>query len=179
MLLASATTTTTTAPGTQNFLIPNGTFIVELVIFLIVLGVIAKWILPPLQEVSETRRARIRAALQAAEDARLETKSVLAERDRVLNEARAQARAMIDDANQGADEARERGRERGQEEYERLLAASREETEADCRRVREELVARLDTLVVAAAERVLGTTVDVDRHRALIDEAVATAAGPS
>ena len=171
MLHASATTTTTTAPGTQNFLIPNGTFIVELVIFLIVLGIISKWILPPLQQVADARRARIRAALESAEDARIETQRILAERDRALNEARAQARTMIDEANQGADEARERGRQRGQEEYERLLAASREETEEDCRRVRAELVQRLDTLVVAAAERVLGTAVDVNRHRALIDEA--------
>jgi F-type H+-transporting ATPase subunit b len=179
MLHASATTTTTTAPGTQNFLIPNGTFIVELVIFLIVLGIISKWILPPLQQVADARRARIRAGLQSAEDARIETQRILAERDRALNEARAQARTMIDEANQGAEEARERGRQRGQEEYERLLAASREATEEDCRRVRAELVQRLDTLVVAAAERVLGTTVDVSRHRALIDEAVATAAGAS
>ena len=163
------------AAGTGNFLIPNGTFIVELVVFLVVLGVIAKWILPPLQQVADDRRARIRGALQAAEDARAETQSVMTERDRVLNDARSQARAVLDDANQGAEEARERARQRGQEEYDRLLAASSEETEEESRRVREELVRRLDTLVVAAAERVLGSRVDVNRHRELVDQAVAEA----
>ncbi|HLN07126.1 MAG TPA: F0F1 ATP synthase subunit B [Acidimicrobiales bacterium] len=176
MLFASATTTTTTAPGTGNFLIPNGTFVVELVIFLIVLGVIATWILPPLQQVAETRRAHIRGALQGAEQARAESQNLLAERERVLNEARAQARSIIDDANQGADRAHEQGRQRGQEEYDRLLEVSRAETAEECRRVRSELVGRIDTLVVAAAERVLGSRVDAARHRALIDEAVATAA---
>jgi len=162
--------------GTSNFLIPNGTFVVELVIFLVVLGVIAKWILPPLQQVAEARRARIKAALQEAEGARAESGRLLAERDRLLNEARAQARTIIDDANQGAEQARDQGRRRGQEEYDRLLEISREETEQECRRVRSELVGRLEVLVVSAAERVLGTRVDADRHRALIEEAVAAAA---
>ena len=82
---------------------------------------------------------------------------------------------MIDDANQGADQAREQGRQRGQAEYDRLLEVSRQETEEECRHVRSELVGRIDSLVVAAAERVLGSRVDAERHRALIDEAVSAA----
>jgi len=175
MLLASATTTTTTTPGTQNFLLPNGTFVVMLVIFLIVLGIISKWILPPLQDVAEARKVRIRSAMQKADEARAESQRLNAERERVLSDARAQARAVVDDANHGADQAREQGRQRGQAEYDRLLGVSQQETEEECRRVRSELVSRLDSLVVAAAERVLGSRVDVERHRALIDEAVSAA----
>ena len=33
--------------GQSNFLIPNGTFFVVLIIFLIVLGVIGKFVVPP------------------------------------------------------------------------------------------------------------------------------------
>ena len=36
--------------ATSNFLIPNGTFIVELVAFIIVLGVVARYILPPVNK---------------------------------------------------------------------------------------------------------------------------------
>ncbi|MGA3214791.1 MAG: F0F1 ATP synthase subunit B [Acidimicrobiales bacterium] len=169
----------TTAGGSSgnggNFLIPNGTFVVELVIFLVVLGIIAKWILPPLQQVVETRQARIRAALQQAEEARAQAQAVLAERERVLAEARAEARGMIDHANQSADVALEQGRARGQEEYARLVEMSREEISGECRRAREDLLGRLDTLVAAAAERVLGGRVDASRHRRLIDEAVSAA----
>jgi F-type H+-transporting ATPase subunit b len=114
--------------------------------------------------------------LQKAEEARAESQRVLAERDRVLSEARAQARAIIDQANQGADLALERGRQQGQREYERLVDASRAQSSDQCRRALAELGGRLDTLVVAAAERVLGSRVDAERHRGLIDEAVAAAA---
>ncbi|MGA3354718.1 MAG: F0F1 ATP synthase subunit B, partial [Acidimicrobiales bacterium] len=158
-----------------NFLIPNGTFVVELVIFLVVLGIIAKWILPPLQEVAETRRTRVLTALQQGEEARAAALSVLAERDSVLSEARVQARAIIDQANQGADTALEQGRAQGQEEYERLVGASRQEISAEGTRARQELVSQLDSLVVSAAERVLGNGVDPARHRELIHEAVAAA----
>ncbi len=174
MLFASAGASSS---GGGNFLIPNGTFIVELVIFLVVLGIIAKWILPPLQEVAETRRVRILTALQQAEQARAEAQALTTESDRLLAEARVQARGILDHANQGADAALEQGRARGQEEYERLVGVSRREIAAEGRRAREELVGQLDTLVVAAAERVLGSRVDPASHRALIDEAVAAATG--
>jgi F0F1-type ATP synthase membrane subunit b/b' len=92
-----------------------------------------------------------------------------------MTEARAQARVIVDHANQGADLAFQHGRQRGQEEYDRLVKASRTETAEEGRRAREELIGRLDTLVASAAERVLGSRVDVDQHRALIDEAIAAA----
>jgi len=174
MLFASAGAASS---GGGNFLIPNATFIVELVIFLVVLGIIAKWILPPLQEVAETRRARIRISSQQAEQARAEAQNLTAERDRLLAEARVQARGIRDHATQGADAALEQGRARGQEEYERLVQASRQEIAVESRRAREALVGRLDTLVLAAAGRVLGSEIDAARHRNLIDEAVGAATG--
>ena len=66
MLSASAgAASSSSSSGGGNFLLPNGTFVFDLVIFLAVLGIIAKWILPPLLEVADTRRARIRSELQA------------------------------------------------------------------------------------------------------------------
>ena len=44
---------------TSNFLIPNGTFFFVLLIFLIVLGVIAKWVVPPVSKVLAEREAML------------------------------------------------------------------------------------------------------------------------
>jgi F-type H+-transporting ATPase subunit b len=172
-----ASTTGASSGNGGNFLIPNGTFVVELVIFLVVLGIVAKWILPPLQDVSEARRLRIRTALEEAEKARAEAQLVLANRERVLAEARAEARGIIDGANQGADQALQQARGRGQEEYERLVAAAREEIALECDRARQELLSRLDPLVVSAAERVLGGGVRLEGHGDLIYEALRAATG--
>jgi F0F1-type ATP synthase membrane subunit b/b' len=58
-----------------------------------------------------------------------------------------------------------------------LVEATRQEISGECQRARQELLGNLDSLVVAAAERVLGTSVDAARHRRLIDEAVANVTG--
>ncbi|MGC7219886.1 F0F1 ATP synthase subunit B, partial [Mycobacteroides abscessus subsp. massiliense] len=45
--------------GGSNFLIPNGTFFAVLIIFLIVLGVISKWVVPPISKVLAEREAML------------------------------------------------------------------------------------------------------------------------
>ena len=161
--------------ATSNFLIPNGTFIVDVVIFLVVLGVVAKWILPPLLEVTEHRRTGIRTAADAAERARAARRDVLAERERLLAGARAEARSIVDAGNQSAEAALQAGRARGQEEFGQLMTAARADISAERDRVRAELTDRLDTVVVAAAERVVGTSIDASRHSEVIAAAVAAA----
>jgi len=176
MLFASAATGNSGNGG--NFLIPNGTFVVELVIFLVVLGIIAKWILPPLQKVAETRRVRISTALQNAEATRAESQSLLAERDRVLIEARARPvsssttpiKALTWHSNTA---------QRGQEEYERLVGASRDEMQ-----MRAAEPGRSSSGVSTHSwwprpSAVLGSRVDLTGNRALIDEAIATATATS
>ena len=51
--------------GTSNFLIPNGTFFFVLAIFLVVLGVIGKFVVPPIQKVLGERE---RMLVKTAED---------------------------------------------------------------------------------------------------------------
>ena len=46
-----AASRTAAAGGGSNFLVPNGTFFVVLAIFLIVLGVIGTWVVPPIMRV--------------------------------------------------------------------------------------------------------------------------------
>jgi len=165
--------------ATGNFLIPNGTFVFELVIFLLVLGVVAKWILPPLQAVAEERRGKIRADLEAADAARAEVRALGAEREAVLAAARTQARGVVDEANRDAERVRGEARSRGLAEHDRLVDAALLGIDADRAATETELLGRLDSLVVAAAERIVGSSVDPERHRSLIDEAVAAAKGTS
>ena len=58
------------AEENNNFLIPNATFIVELLLFLIVLAVLAKFVLPRLQSALSGRRAMIAGQIKDAEEAR-------------------------------------------------------------------------------------------------------------
>jgi F-type H+-transporting ATPase subunit b len=156
-----------------NFLIPNATFFAELIIFLIVFGVMAKWVLPPLQKAVADRAAGIRSEIHAAEVARAEAERLSAERRQVLGDARLKARGIVDDAARAAEQVREEARQRGQAERDRQLDKARTAIEIERTRARSEVSSQLGGLVVAAAEAVIGASVDPERHRAVIAEAIA------
>ncbi len=157
------------------FLLPNFTFVLELIGFLLVLGFVAKYVLPPLRKAMEAREAHIRGAIEAAEEARREAAETAARRREALEAARSEARQIVDQAAETADQLREEGRRRGQEEYERLLAAAQSEIDLERQRARDEVMSELGDLVLRAAERVIGSGLDDSRHRALVDEAIAAA----
>ena len=90
--------------GGQNFLIPNATFFVVLIIFLIVLGVIGKWVVPPISKVLVEREEML--AKTAADNRKSAEQVAAAEAD--YNAAMAGART---EASAIRDEARNEGRD--------------------------------------------------------------------
>ena len=155
------------------FLFPNATFIVEFVVFLAILGAVAKYILPPLNRAMEKRQAEIKESLEAAERARSEADATRAQRGEILEEARAQARQIVTQANASAERVRTEGIERGQQEYERLLASAEAEIALARQRAVDEVSATVGALVLSVARQVIGREIDAEAHRGLIDEAVA------
>jgi F-type H+-transporting ATPase subunit b len=159
--------------SSNNFLLPNMTFFVELIAFIIILGLIAKYILPPIQRAIQQRQEEIQNALESAEQAKRERVAADEEYRAKLEEARHEARTVIERANRMADQLREDARTKGQEEYDRVVARADADIQRATERAREELRLQVADLVIAAAERVIGQELDPDRHRGLIDEAIA------
>jgi F-type H+-transporting ATPase subunit b len=155
------------------FLLPNGTFFVELAIFLVIVYVIGKYILPPLNKAMEQRQEHIRASLEAADAARADAAAADDERRAALEEARKQAREIIAQANRTAEQVRSEAQERGQVEFDRILANAESEVALARQRAVEEAAGRMGEIVLDTVERVIGREVDAASHRDLIDEAVA------
>lgn len=164
--------------ASSDFLVPNFTFVLEWVAFLLVLGFFAKVILPPLKKAMDDREFQIRSAIQSADDARREAGDLAEQRRQSLEAARQEARQIVDQANEVAEQLRLEGRQRGQEEYDRLVASARSEIELERQRARDEVMSDVGELVLRAAERVLGSGLDDERHRALVDEAISAAQVP-
>jgi F-type H+-transporting ATPase subunit b len=157
----------------SNFLVPDGTFIAELIAFLIILGIIAKWILPPLNKAMQARQEEIRSSLEAADEAKIEAEETRAQRQGILDESRQQAREIIAQANRAADQVRADGQVRGQQEYERLVASADAEIALARQRALDEITSRIGALVLSVARQVVEREIDAQRHSALIAEAVA------
>jgi F-type H+-transporting ATPase subunit b len=159
----------------SNFIIPNFTFVLQLVAFLLVLGFLAKYVLPPLRKAMNQRADHIRNSIEAAEEAKREADDLAAKRRELLEGARQEARAIVDQANEIAEQLREEGRQRGLEEHDRLVASAQAEIDLERDRARSEVMSQLGSLVLEAAERVIGAGLDDERHRALVEEAISAA----
>jgi F-type H+-transporting ATPase subunit b len=159
--------------SSNNFLLPNMTFFVELLAFIVILGLIAKYILPPINRAIAQRQEEIKASLEQAEQAKQERLAADQEYQAKLEEARHEARTVIERANRMAEQLREEARAKGQDEYDRVVARAEADIQRASERAREELRLQVADLVIAATQRVIGEELDPERHRGLIEEAIA------
>jgi F-type H+-transporting ATPase subunit b len=154
------------------FLLPNGTFFVELIIFIVLVVIMGKKIIPPVTAALAERQERIRASLDAADQARADAAAADDERRAVLEEARQQAREVVAQANQTAEAVRVDFQTRGQAEYDRILGNAEEEVARARQRAVEEAASRLGEITMDVVERVIGRPVNAQAHNDLISEAV-------
>lgn len=156
----------------SNFLVPNATFIVELVAFLIVVFLLGKYVLPPLNRIMDERQATIRQALADAEEAKRRSTEAEEEYKRIINEARTQARTVVEEANKMAEQARAERRQQAEAEYERIVSSATADIESQARRAQEELRQQAADLAIAVAERVIGEGIDRQAQSGLINRTI-------
>ncbi len=161
------------------FIVPNGTFIAELVAFVVVLFVVARYVLPPINRMLTQRQDSIREELAAADHARADAEAVDADRRAALEHARSQAREIVEQAQRTADRLADEAHHRGQREYERLVTSADAEVRLARQRALEEAAQHLGELVVEVVERIIGREMDAAAHRDLIQEAVDALAAES
>jgi F-type H+-transporting ATPase subunit b len=155
------------------FLLPNGTFFVELFVVVVILWLVTKYILPPLNKAMEARQEKIRSALEAADQARAEAAAADEEKAKVLAAARDQARAIVAAAQETAEQVKAEAGGRGQLEYERIVANAQNEVATVRQRAIDEASARIGEIVFELVTKVVGREVDQDAHQDLVREAIA------
>lgn len=155
--------------ATNNFLIPNGTFIYEVILFVVVLYLIGKYVVPRLNEVIERRQRTIEqqfadaeAAKERLEKAEREYKEALAETrreaTRLREEAAAEKAAIIE-------EARTEAQARAQEVFERESAKIAAERQQAINALR----AEIGELAFDLAEKIVHSSLrDEARQRQLV-----------
>jgi F-type H+-transporting ATPase subunit b len=151
----------------------NGTLIAEVIAFLLMLFILARWVYPPIMRVATQREEKIAAGVQAAAEAEKRLLEVQEEVRKTLEEARAQARDILDRAHKTAVLETEDLVRKGRREAEAQLERARAEIAAERDRAIQEIRAQVGTLVVAAASKVLGQAIDRSAHAKLIEDALA------
>jgi F-type H+-transporting ATPase subunit b len=151
----------------------NGSLIAEVIAFLIMLAILSRWVYPPIVRAAEARQRQVAEQLEAAEKARQEAEARLRDAEERLAEARSQAQEIITGASRSGEQLRSELREKADEEARRLTEKARQDIEAERQRAVDSVRGEVAGLVVAATEKVIGESLDGERHRRLIDSAIA------
>ena len=154
----------------------NGTVIVELITFIAMMAVLARWVYPEIVRLAEARQRTIAEQLTEAEKARADAEARLKEAEEKLTDARKTAQAMIDAATKSGEQLRQELKQKAEEEAKRLTAAAGKEIEAERERAIQSVRNEVAGLVVAATEKVIGETLDEGKHKQLIERAIAEVA---
>jgi F-type H+-transporting ATPase subunit b len=165
----------------------NGTFIVEVIAFILMVVFLAKVPLPFLGipkpvypwliSIAEARQRAITEELEAAEKARVDADSRLKDADAKLADARRTADTIVEGANRSAEQLRSELRQKAEAEYQRIIDSAQKDIDAERERALQTARDEVAGMVVAATQRVIGETLDEPRHRRLIERAIQEVAG--
>jgi F-type H+-transporting ATPase subunit b len=143
-----------------------------IVTFLIVLYVLKRFAFGPIQALLDERRNTIVSDIDAAEQAREEAQTALAEYRAALAESRKEATQIVESARRTAEEQRREALAELEAEKARQVERARAEIESERRRSLQEIKATLADLTVAATEKVVRKRLDEAEQKRLIDEAL-------
>ena len=153
-----------------NFLVPNGTFLVELAAFGLLFFLLARYVIPPINKAMTNRQEAIRKEFADLEKARADA-----------NAAEAEFKAQIADARHEAarirEEAREQGativsemRQQGESEKARIIDNAHAQIAAERQQAVASLRAEVGTLATTLAGRIVGESLDDDARSGRVVE---------
>jgi F-type H+-transporting ATPase subunit b len=164
MLLAASSPLTKLIPGLMIWTI---------LFFVIVFLVLRKFAFSAIQTMLDARREHIDKAISAADEARTEAQKLLEEHKKLMAEARGDAESILAEARKTGQSMEQRMKDETEKEKQRRLEEIRKEIASETARALDQIRAEVADLTVVAASRVVGKTLDSDRDRELISEAIA------
>ncbi len=152
--------------GGNLFLIPNATFFVELVIFLVVLWVLWRYAVPPVKRAMDERQAMVRRQIEESQQASKRLGEAEARYSKALAEARIEAAKIRETARADAQEIKDEMRQQAEQEVVRIRQRGEEQLATQREAVVREMRGELGKLAVTLAGRIVGESVADDARKA-------------
>lgn len=147
--------------------------VVNVVAFLVLFALLAKFAFPPITKVLDERANKIRESLEKAEGTRVEAERLLDEYKEQMAEARAEATRIIEQGRKVAESMKAEIVAKAKEEAEAEKAKAIEAIQAEKAAAVGELQQQVADLSVAVAGKIIGSSLSRADHEALIDKYLA------
>ena len=161
-------------PMASNFLVPNGTFFVELFAFALMVFILGKWVIPPINNAMTARQEAIRQQFADLDEAKSEAHAAEEEFRSQIADARHEAARIREEAReQGASIIAEM-RDQAQAEAQRIVELAHTQIEADRKAAVASLRTEVGTLATTLAGRLVGEALeDEARQSRVVDRFLA------
>jgi F-type H+-transporting ATPase subunit b len=155
----------------QNPLIPAlPEFIIGTIVFLVVFGVLAKLLMPRIQQTLTERTEMIEGGLARSDEAQAEAKQLLDQYREQLAGARHEAARLREEAREQGAQIIAEMREQAQAEARRVTEAAQAQIEAERQQALISLRAEVGTLATELASRIVGESLtDEARQSRMVD----------
>jgi F-type H+-transporting ATPase subunit b len=144
----------------------------EIITVAILLFLLYWFVYPPIRDQIRQRQHSIEQAIDEAEKTRTEARELLEEYRQQIREARDEARQIREEARQQGESQIERAKKEAREEADRIVQRAREEIQRERDSALREVRSEVASMVIEAAERIIGRSLDRDEHEHLISEAL-------
>jgi F-type H+-transporting ATPase subunit b len=161
-------------PLESNFLVPNGTFWVELIAFAIMFGILAKYVIPPINRAMTARQEAIRQQFADLDKAKADAKAAEEEFKAQIADARHEAARIREEAREQGAAIIAEMREQAQAEAARIVEHAHTQIEADRQQAVASLRSEVGTLATQLAGRIVGESLeDEARQRRVVERFLA------
>jgi F-type H+-transporting ATPase subunit b len=157
-------------PLASNFLVPNGTFFVELIAFGIIVWILAKFVIPPINRAMTARQEAIKKEFADLEEAKAAARKAEEEFKAQIADARHEAAKIRETAKEQGAEIVGEAREQAQAEAARIVEHGHAQVRAERQQAITSLRAEVGTLAIDLAGRIVGESLeDDDRSTRVVD----------
>jgi F-type H+-transporting ATPase subunit b len=150
--------------GTSNFLVPNGTFFVELGAFALLFFLLARYVIPPINRAMTARQDAIRSEFAEAEEAKQKATSAEEEFKAQLADARKDAARIREQAREEGAQIIAELREQAQVEANRIIEHAQAQIGAERQQALTTLRAEVGALATSLAGRIVGESLEDDER---------------
>jgi F-type H+-transporting ATPase subunit b len=146
----------------------TGTLIIQMIVFLALVGFTMKFVWPPIASALDERAAKIADGLAAADKAKSELSAANQKVEAELAKSRNETAQRLADAERRAQAIIEEAKTRATEEGNKIVAAARIEADQQAVKAREALREQVAALAVKGAEQILRKEVNAGVHADLL-----------
>ena len=153
----------------------NATLVVQLVTFLLTLLVLYRVAWGPVLKALEARQKRIQEGLEAAQKAQQDREAAERAYAERLAEARQEAQRMLDQATRMGETLRQELEQKARQQADQIIEQARGEIDRERLKALQDLRRQVADLALLAAGRVIGESLDGQKHRELIERTISEA----